>query len=452
MAKQKTEYACSNCGARFPKWVGRCDRCGQWGCVEEEVLAAPSTAPAHATLATSPPVALPDIPEADIAHTPCGIGELDRVLGGGLVPGMTVLLGGEPGIGKSTVMLQTAWTAARSGRRVLYVTGEESLRQTRIRADRLGVDSPDIFVVAENSLEAITLHIEKIAPDLVIVDSIQIIHRRELPSAPGTVPQVRQCAMELICQAKRRECALFLVGHITKEGAIAGPKILEHLVDCVLYFEGDRFHSYRILRAIKNRYGSTNEIGVFEMTSRGLKEVPNPSDIFLAERNTEQPGSAIAATIEGSRPLLVEVQALASKSPFASPTRRAGGVDSKRVAMIIAVLEKFASLPLSSNDIFVSVVGGINAPEPAMDLSIAMAIASSISGKPLPADCVFAAELGLGGELRTVTMAQQRLREARKLGFRRAVLAPSNAASLPDLSEIRIHPAHTISEALRAFC
>ncbi len=453
MGKPKTIYSCTNCGAQSPKWGGRCVQCGQWGTMEEEFLETePAASAAHSSLATSPPVPLPEIPLSEQQHTPCGNGELDRVLGGGLVPGMVVLLGGEPGIGKSTLMLQAAQSVAASGRTVLYVTGEESMRQTRMRASRLGADSERVFVVAENSLAAITAHIETIAPDLVIVDSIQMIHRHELAAAPGTVNQVRQCAMELICTAKRRECGLFLVGHITKDGTIAGPKVLEHLVDCVLYFEGDRFHSYRILRTIKNRYGSTNEIGVFEMTRDGLKEVLNPSAIFLSERDAAQPGNAIAATIEGSRSLLVEVQALASKSSFASPTRRASGLDSNRMAMIIAVLERHAALPLGTNDIFASVVGGIQAVEPAMDLSLAMAIASSVRAKPLSADCVFAAELGLGGELRGVTMAEQRLKEAEKLGFKQAVLAPSSATAQTPRGNIRARAFRSIAEVLDAFC
>ena len=452
MAKQKTIFVCSNCGAQSPKWGGRCVQCGLWKTMEEEIVSPASDNPAHATLAVSPPVSLPEIPEHDLERTPAGIGELDRVLGGGIVAGMTILLGGEPGIGKSTLMLQAAQRVASAGRRVLYVTGEESLGQTKMRGRRLGADSAEIFVAAENSLENITGYIETLSPDLVVVDTIQMIHRRDIPSAPGTVAQVRQCAVELVCLAKRRGCGLFLVGHITKEGSIAGPKVLEHLVDCVLYFEGDRFHSYRILRTIKNRYGSTNEIGVFEMTGSGLKDVLNPSVIFLAERDASQPGSAIAATVEGSRPLLVEVQALASRSAFSAPTRRAGGVDFNRLAMILAILERHTPLRPSASDIFVSAVGGIQVDEPAADLSVAVAVASSIAQKPAPADCVFAAEIGLGGELRGATMAEMRLKEAEKLGFKQIVLAPSNAEALSGRSAIRVCSFRTIAEVLNEFC
>jgi len=452
MAKKKTIFACTNCGAQSPKWAGRCVQCGQWNTMQEDFAVQESAGFAHVSLANSPPVALQEIPDAGFDRVPSGIGELDRVLGGGIVAGMTILVGGEPGIGKSTLMLQAANRIASAGRRVLYVTGEESLGQTKMRAARLGADSEEIYVLAENSLETIIGCIENLSPDLLVIDSVQMVHRRDIHSAPGTVAQVRQCSVELICLAKRRGCGLFLVGHITKEGSIAGPKVLEHLVDCVLYFEGDRFHAYRMLRTIKNRYGSTNEIGVFEMTESGLKDVLNPSIIFLSERDETQAGSAIAATIEGSRPLLVEVQALASRSAFSSPTRRVAGVDASRVAMVLAIIDRHTSFQPSGSDIFVNIVGGIQVGEPAGDLSIAMAIASSLSQKPVPADCVFAAELGLGGELRAVSMAQRRLKEAEKLGFKQIVLAPSSAEALAGRSSIGIRPFRTIAQVLNVFC
>ena len=371
------------------------------------------------------PVALPDVPIDDSARIILSIGELARVLGGGIVPGGGVLISGDPGIGKSTLLIQMAAAVADSGVSVLYVSGEESAHQIKRRADRLGVIAPNLYLLADVNLNNVVTQIESLKPGLIIVDSIQAVYLESKDSSAGSVTQVRECTSLLLRLAKSQNIPLFLVGHVTKEGSIAGPRVLEHMVDTVLYLEGDRFHSYRLLRSVKNRFGSTNEVGVFEMSAQGMVEVTNPSEAFLAERLPNASGSAIAVPMEGTRPLLVEVQALASTTSFAQPRRTANGIDFNRLLLITAVLSKRANLRLSDQDVFVNVIGGMKISEPASDLAIAVAITSSVRTKPVAADLVLIGEVGLSGELRSVSQLARRLSEAQKLGFKRAVVPRS---------------------------
>ena len=399
---------------------------------------------------TTPPRPLSEIDTEDFRRLPVGMGELRRVLGGGIVPGMGVLVGGEPGIGKSTLLLQLAAEVADSVGPTLYVTGEESAQQVKLRAKRLGIHTPHLYLLAEIHLETILHHIEQMQPTLVVVDSIQAIYSDALPAAAGNVSQVRECAARLLRLTKTHHIPLFLVGHVTKEGTIAGPRVLEHMVDTVLYFEGERHHAYRILRAVKNRFGSTNEVGIFEMGEKGLEEVPNPSAAFLAERLPNAAGSAIAVTMEGTRPLLVEIQALTSTTSFSQPRRTANGIEFNRLLLLTAVLSKRVGLRLAEQDVFVNVVGGLRVEEPAADLAVAAAIASSVKNIPLPADTVFIGEIGLSGELRSVAHLPRRLQEAAQLGFARAVIPRtalrSRGHKAPDgLDLIRVR---TLAEAL----
>ncbi len=420
--KPKVHYVCQSCGSTSPKWQGRCPACNEWNTLVEEPLighqlARPSSA--------RDPVAVTAVATAVEPRLATGIGELDRVLGGGLVPGSLVLIGGEPGSGKSTLLLGTSTRLAASGQTVLYVSGEESVRQIKLRADRLQVDTPTLLLLAENDLDAILKTCEHVRPHILIIDSIQTVYKPDLPSAPGSVGQVRECTAELLRLAKGQTITTLIVGHVTKEGQLAGPRVLEHIVDTVLYFEGDRHHTFRLLRATKNRFGSTNEIGVFEMRSDGLREVPNPSTVFLAERATEAPGSTVVCTMEGTRPLLVEVQALVTPTVFGLPRRTAAGVDYNRMILLLAVLEKHAGLHLGSQDVYASVAGGIAVDEPAIDLGLAAAIASSLRNRPVDAAAVAIGEVGLAGELRIVPHMGLRVQEAARLGFRRCVIPHS---------------------------
>jgi DNA repair protein RadA/Sms len=391
-------------------------------------------------------VKLSDIAPQGRQRLQTGIAELDRVLGGGLVTGSMLLIGGEPGIGKSTLTLQVCDRLARSGRTVLYVTGEESAEQVRLRAERLGADSDHIHLLCAIDLDEIIAAVEEVTPGLLVVDSIQTVYRSTLTSAPGSVGQVRECTAELLRLAKSRALTTFVVGHVTKYGAIAGPKTLEHMVDTVLYFEGEGYQQYRIVRAAKNRYGSTNEIGVFEMTESGLAEVTNPSEFFLSGRRADVSGSAVVATVEGTRPLLVEVQALAAATPFALPQRVATGFDSRRLAMLLGVLERRAGVSAAGQDIFLNVAGGLKITEPAADLAVVAAVASSIRNKPLPEDAVFLGEVGLGGEVRSVARTEARVAEAVRLGFRK-VAVPAAAARLRS-KDIELFPVATVAAAL----
>ena len=430
MKPPKTLFVCQECGAQSPKWMGRCADCGAWNSlVEERVSELPSAPQAHRyTLSGQPAGArlYADVEYSDTARLSTGIGELDRVLGGGIVPGSMVLLGGEPGIGKSTLLLQAAANVARSAGPVLYSSGEESEHQVKSRGERLGVGRAPLYLLAETCLERILDEAARLRPALIIVDSIQTVFSMKLQSAPGSIGQVREAATQLLFAAKGHNVPTFLVGHVTKDGSLAGPKALEHVVDTVLYFEGERHHSHRVVRAVKNRFGAISELGVFEMTGSGLRAVPNPSQLFLAERPAGTPGSAVLCCIEGSRPLLVEVQALVSSSTFGNARRMTSGIDGGRLALLLAVLEKRAGLNLMGEDVFVNIAGGMTVDEPAADLSIAAAVASSLRNRPVASATAVFGELGLAGEVRGAAQAPLRVREAAQLGFTRCVLPRAN--------------------------
>ncbi|MDN3567201.1 DNA repair protein RadA [Paeniroseomonas aquatica] len=425
MAKDRARYVCQACGGVHPKWQGRCDACGEWNTLQEEA-AAPVRGPGPAgKVAGGRRVEFVGLQgsSAPPARIPTGLAELDRVLGGGIVPASAVLVGGDPGIGKSTILLQAAARIAAAGHRALYVSGEEAIEQVRLRALRLGLEKAPLALAAATALRDIVASLEQEEEAaLVVIDSIQTMWLDALDSAPGTVAQVRACAAELIRLAKTRGFALVLVGHVTKEGTLAGPRVLEHMVDATLYFEGDRGHQFRILRAVKNRYGATDEIGVFEMTERGLVEVPNPSALFLAERRGNVSGSAVFAGIEGTRPVLVEIQALLAPSTGGSPRRQVVGWDSSRLSMLLAVLESRCGLTLGMNDVYLNIAGGLRIAEPAADLAVAAALVSAATDRPTDPETVYFGEVGLSGEVRQVAHAEGRLREAQKLGFAAAVL------------------------------
>ncbi len=434
MPKLKTIYSCQSCGSQSPKWLGKCPDCNQWNTFAEETFqnATLSGAGDFFSLTTETAVSLNKIELTDKPRFSCGINELDRVLGGGVVPGSLVLIGGDPGIGKSTLILQVLDRLSQKGIKVLYATGEESKEQIKMRADRLDISS-DLLVVAENSIERIIDHIKKIKPQVVVVDSIQTVYLSNLESAPGSVSQVRESAGKLLYLSKTVGVSTILIGHVTKDGALAGPRVLEHMVDCVLYFEGDSGQHYRILRTIKNRYGSTNEIGVFEMTQSGLQEVQNPSSLFLSEHPERSAGSVVTASLEGMRPFLIEIQALVSQSSLANPRRTTLGVDSGRVALLIAVLEKIVGLNLYAQDVYVNAAGGLKVVEPAVDLAILASLVSSFKNKPVRPDTLIVGEVGLSGEIRPVQGLDVRVKEAAKMGFKRC-LVPSlkkQLASLP---------------------
>ncbi len=435
MAKRKTEFACTECGQKSIKWLGQCPACKAWGTLAEELIEDRASAdrPAWGTGGTgakATPISAVEGDEAVRRRT--GIAELDRVLGGGVVPGSLVLLGGDPGIGKSTLLLAALDRLAGGERPALYVSGEESLRQTKLRGDRLGIGSRDLLLLAETDADRVLAEAERVRPSVLAIDSIQTLFLPELGSAPGTVSQVREVAGRLMAFAKRTDTPTFVVGHVTKDGAIAGPRVLEHLVDTVLYFEGDRTHSYRVLRAHKNRFGSTNEIGVFEMKGSGLAEVPDPSALFLAERPAGQPGSVVTATLSGTRPVLVEVQALVAPTVYGTGQRKSIGVDPNRVALLAAVLEKKYGVSFGMCDIFVNVAGGVDLTEPASDLAVCAALVSSLQEEPVPADAVLFGEVGLAGEVRAVTAPEIRLTEAAKMGFGHAFLPNANLRRLDD--------------------
>ncbi|MCH7932118.1 MAG: DNA repair protein RadA [Proteobacteria bacterium] len=423
MAAAAHRYACQSCGATAPKWSGRCEACGEWNTIVEEVPR--EAAPKGLGRGAGRKIELVAIQQAgpEPPRIVTRIGELDRVFGGGLVEGSTVLVAGDPGIGKSTLLLQAAAALARDGRTCVYVSGEESAEQVRLRARRLGLgDAPVLFAAATSVRDVLATLDTSDRPDAVVVDSIQTMYVDSLDSAPGSVAQVRASAHELIRFAKRRGAVLFLVGHVTKDGQIAGPRVLEHMVDTVLYFEGELSHQFRILRAVKNRFGATDEIGVFEMTDSGLNEVPNPSALFLGERDRDASGAAVFAGVEGSRPVLVEIQALVAPSSLATPRRAVVGWDSARLAMVMAVLDARCGLALGGNDVYLNVAGGLRISEPAADLAVAAALVSSLTGTPVPANTVMFGEVGLSGEVRQVGQADVRLKEAAKLGFTKALI------------------------------
>lgn len=433
MPKTRTVFVCQQCGSQQARWAGRCPDCGTWdSLVEQTERKEPAGRGRRAALDANRPVPLRNVAVGGFERLPVLGEEFARVLGGGLVPGSLVLIGGDPGIGKTSLLTQVAAHFADEVGPALYVSAEESTQQIKLRADRMGLDPENMLVYAETSLEAIIDQIQSVQPRLVVVDSIQTVYLEDLTSAAGSVSQVREGALRLLRVAKESGTPIFLVGHVTKEGAIAGPRVLEHIVDAVLYLEGERFHQYRLLRGIKNRFGSTNEVGVFEMTQDGMREVPNPSQVFLAERNAGAPGSAVAVTMEGTRPILVEVQALTASTASAQPRRTANGFDMNRLLMLIAVLSKRVGLPLFNQDVYVNIVGGLRIDEPAVDLAVAVAIASSFRNQRVKHDMALVGEVGLSGELRSVSQLDRRLSEAAKLGFGRSLVPAGGALTRID--------------------
>jgi DNA repair protein RadA/Sms len=451
MARLRSLHRCRDCGATSARWTGRCPACESWGTLVEEVVerSGSGTGAPTARIGGQAPVRLADIEPGAARPVPTGVDELDRVLGGGLVPGSVTLLGGEPGIGKSTLLLQVLGAASAAGRRALLVSAEESGPQVRRRAERLGVGG-DVWLVAETGLAAIRSALESVAPDVAVVDSIQTVWDPDLESAPGSVAQVRGCAHELSLLARAGGPATVLIGHVTKEGALAGPRVLEHLVDTVLTFEGDRHHALRMLRSVKHRFGATGELGLFEMSDAGMVGVPDAGAVFLGDRRAGTPGSVVFPALEGDRPLLVEIQALVAPTPSPSPRRSATGVDHGRLALLLAVLDRRAGVSVAQSDVYVSAVGGVRVAEPGTDLAVALAVASAVLGGAVPDDVVVVGEVGLGGEIRRVARTDRRLAEAARLGFRRAVVPEGASPSLP-LPALRVgHLADAIRRVVDA--
>lgn len=450
MSKQKTKFYCQDCGYESIKWLGKCPGCGAWNTFVEEIQKVVKTQGIGSSLfqTKEKPQPIINIESSPEPRVITENRELNRVLGGGFVPGSLILVGGDPGIGKSTLLLQTSHSLAKSGQKVLYISGEESVKQTRLRADRLNAMSPLLYVLCETNLESIEEAIREVEPDFMVMDSIQTVYHPSVTSAPGTVSQVRECTGHFMRIAKTKGIATVLVGHVTKEGTIAGPRMLEHMVDSVLYFEGERHHSYRVLRAVKNRFGSTNEIGIFEMQETGLTEVHNPSELFLSERPLGVAGSTVVASMEGTRPVLVEIQALVSMTNFPSPRRMATGIDYNRLSLIIAVLEKRVGLFLQNQDAYLNVAGGVRLDEPAVDLAAAISIASSFKEQATqPFDVVFG-EVGLTGEVRGVSRVEQRVNEAQKLGFKRVIMPEKSLKGFTPPHGIEVIGVNTVDEAL----
>ena len=448
MPKATSKYVCQSCGYASPRWTGKCPNCNEWNTFVEEAATPAKIARKSGGIASKlEPIALKDVGSFDDVRLRTGIAEFDRVLGGGIVSGSVVLIGGDPGIGKSTLMMQVALKLR--DKVVLYITGEESLRQIKLRAERLGAASESVLLLPETNLELIADVIERGNPDMVIVDSIQTMYRPDLESAPGSVGQVREATALLTRIAKSKNIPLVLIGHVTKEGILAGPRVIEHMVDTVLQFEGERHYSYRILRATKNRFGSTNEIGIFDMHDDGMHEVKNPSEVFLSERTYGASGATIVATLEGSRPILIEVQALVTSTSYGLPQRTATGFDLRRLQMLLAVLEKRVGLNLGSQDVFVNIAGGIRVDEPAADLGIASSIVSSLRDIPVDSQAVAIGEIGLGGEIRTIAHSEKRTQEAAKLGFKRIIVPKNNLKHLKGVNGISIVGVESISEAIK---
>ena len=451
MAKTRSIYVCSECGYETPRWLGRCPDCGSWNTLTEQ-QAAPAEE-AKPKLKRAPgqggePTLIGDIPDDSMLRHSTGIGELDRVLGGGLVEGSLVLVGGDPGIGKSTLLTQVSANFARDGARVLYVSGEESGRQIKMRARRLGAATDELYVLSENDMNNIERQAERLQPRLMIVDSIQTMYRPELSSAPGSVSQVRECASILMRWAKSTGCAVMLVSHVTKEGAIAGPMVLEHMVDAVLYFEGDRQHQYRLLRAVKNRFGSVNELGMFEMCESGMREVSNASEVLLSDRAHDQSGSVVLCALEGSRPLLVDVQALVATTAFGNPRRMASGVDSGRLALLLAVLEKRAGAPLYNQDVYINIAGGLSLDEPAADLALCAAVTSALRNRPIEGTWAVMGEVGLAGEVRPISQPERRVAECARLGFTDILMPRGSMRNLTAPDTVRVHGVESLMQAL----
>lgn len=456
MAKKEIkQYVCQNCGSVYPKWQGKCDSCGEWNTIEEDVVVTEGFSNINAKHHNGHDLDFVPLSGAkeQLDRLSTGIAELDRVCGGGLVAGSVILVGGDPGIGKSTLLLQVCSTVAMRAERpeVYYISGEEAIDQVRIRAKRLGLETAPVNLASSTDIKDIITSLKKSNAAVVVIDSIQTMYLSDVDSTPGSVGQVRACSYELIKLAKKKGFTLFLVGHVTKQGEIAGPRVLEHMVDTVLYFEGERGHHFRILRSVKNRYGATDEIGVFEMQDRGLVEVANPSALFLAERQGNISGSCVFAGIEGSRPVLVEIQALVSQSGYSSPKRAVVGWDSNRLAMVLAVLEARCGINLSSQDVYLNIAGGLRISEPAADLAVALAVISSLTNKPVPADMVVFGEIGLSGEIRAVSQPSLRLKEAKKLGFNSAII-PQNRASEKKIStDINLHQIGNVQRLINLF-
>lgn len=453
MAKQKNVWYCSECGSKQHKWAGQCPACAKWNTLHEEVelTSLPRRFESQKTV-SSRPVKLQEISSHETPRILTDIGEFDRLIGGGLVPGSLTLVGGDPGIGKSTLMMQLSYALAKKGLLVLYVCGEESIEQTSLRARRLNVQTDNLLLLSETNFSHIKAHVDQINPHILIIDSIQIVYKSEITSAPGSVSQVRETASEFMHLAKGHNIATFLIGHVTKSGEIAGPRVLEHLVDTVLYFEGDKQHDYRMIRVVKNRFGPTDEIAVFQMRHHGLSEVPNPSEIFLEERRKETIGSVIIPTLEGSRPILVEVQALVTETFFPSPSRRCTGLDQNRLALLLAVLEKRVGYQLHKCDVFVSVAGGLRITEPGIDLGILLAAASSMRNRRIDPDMAVMGEVGLGGEIRSVPRVESRLKEAIHMGFKRCIIPKRNLKGIPEemTKKIQIIGVEMVDEAIDA--
>ncbi len=450
-SKTKTVYVCQSCGSQSPRWMGKCPDCGQWNTLVEERLERQKDIGSAKKGHGPEPLLLNDIKAGDEDRFVTKIGELDRVLGGGIVPGSVVLIGGDPGIGKSTLVLQMLRQVSELRGKALYVSGEESPSQIKMRAQRLGVKSDSLYVLAETSLDEILRAATELEPQTIVVDSVQTVYTSELPSAPGSVGQVREVSGKLMLFAKKNGIPTFLIGHVTKDGAIAGPRVLEHIVDTVLYFEGDRSHAFRVLRAVKNRFGSTNEIGVFEMKEGGLAEVANPSELFLAERPKDATGSVVVSSLEGTRPILAELQALVAPSKLTMPRRTTIGVDFNRVSLLLAVLEKRVGMHLMGMDVFVNVVGGLKIDEPAVDLGVLAAVASSFREKPVPPDLLVMGEVGLAGEVRAISQAEARIKDASKLGFTRCILPAASLEKMEKTAAVKkmdLMGVRTVEEAM----
>jgi DNA repair protein RadA/Sms len=445
--KFKTRYICQNCGYGSLKWIGKCPSCEQWDTLVEEVVKEEKKSQKEAG-SNSIVYSLSDVSTKDFIRVKSNINEFDRLLGGGIIPGSVMLLGGEPGIGKSTLLLQAASTIANTGVSVLYITGEESIQQVKLRSDRLKSSVKNLFLLSETNVDSIINHLEEQKPQIAIIDSIQTLYSSDFSSAPGSVAQVRECTSILTIAAKKKGISLFLIGHVTKTGAIAGPRVVEHLVDVVLYFEGDTHNRYRILRTLKNRFGSTEEIGIFHMQADGLEEVSNPSEIFLNTRENPVSGSIVVASMEGTRPILVELQALVSPTIFGMPERRTTGLDHRRLAILLAVLEKRVGLRLGNLDVFVNVVGGIKLIEPAVDLGVLLAVSSSLREVPIPYGVVAIGEVGLGGEVRAVNHVERRLSEIERLGFKKVILPKRNKEQMKNTDKIQLVGVDNINTAV----
>jgi DNA repair protein RadA/Sms len=449
--KTKTLFVCQNCGTQSPRWIGKCPNCESWNSYVEESISQPSKKRGGDIVFDDKPVLLSDVEIKEEKRYLTEIHEFDRVMGGGIVPGSVTLISGDPGIGKSTLSLQIACRLSEQNHKVLYVSGEESVKQTRMRAERLGAtQSNSLYIVNQVDLNVILEYIAKMKPSVVFIDSIQVLYQSEITSTPGSVSQVRECSAILTHTAKSMGMALFIIGHVTKEGMIAGPRVLEHIVDTVLYFEGERYSSYRVLRANKNRFGSTNEIGVFEMVSTGLSEVKNPSEIFLSERPKGASGSVVTPIMEGTRPFLIEVQGLVSRASFGMVRQKSQGFDQNRLALLVAVLEKRMSMNLQDKDIFLNIVGGVKVMDPGADLAVVMAIASALLDKPIPPDMVVVGEVGLSSEVRSVSQIAQRISEAEKLGFKKCVIPKNNLKSRVEIKgkNIEIIAVESVKDAL----